>query len=61
MDKEVKNHKAQFDRMVEALEIHAKYNKLHNDLDAYLYDIIIWALQGEKKPNPESFGLKEHR
>lgn len=36
-----------------------KYNGIHNDLEAYLFDLTEWGM-GERKdmPKPEDFGLK---
>lgn len=47
------------ENMKEALEILKKYNRLRNDLDAYLYDVIEWALEGKLKPDPKNFEIKE--
>lgn len=47
------------ENMKEALEILKRYNRLRNDLDAYLYDIIEWALEDKPKPNPKNFGIEE--
>ena len=45
-------------RYEEAIRIVMKYNRLHNDLDAYLYEICEWAI-GEVplKPKAEDFGI----
>ena len=42
-----------------AIEEINKFNCIHNDLEAYLYDLASWGI-GEIKtrPNPEGFGLK---
>jgi len=40
-----------------ALDILKGLIPLHNDLDAYLHDIIDWALHNAKKPDPKDFGL----
>lgn len=41
-----------------ALEELKKYNRLHNDLDAYLLAVAEWGLmQKSKKPKPEDYGL----
>ena len=42
-----------------ALNETAKYNRLSNDTDAYLYDMYLWAIgrKGNKKPNPKDYGL----
>jgi len=43
----------------EALEILKKYNRLRNDLEAYLYYVIEWALGEGPKPNPKDYGIEE--
>jgi len=54
--------KQQSDKMRFALEQLKKYNQLRNDLDAYLFALIEWALgERDKKPNPESFGLEAEK
>lgn len=41
-----------------ALEILKKFNRLKNDTDAYLYEIILWGLgESNNKPNPEDYGI----
>jgi len=41
-----------------ALEETVKFNRLRNDLDAYLYDLYLWAADGNPKPDPKDFGLE---
>lgn len=37
-----------------------KYNKLHHDLDGYLFGIAEWGLgERNEKPDPENYGIKE--
>lgn len=37
-----------------------RFNRINNDLEAYLHDLAEWAIEGDgERPNPESFGLKE--
>ncbi|RZB34655.1 MAG: hypothetical protein SRB1_00423 [Desulfobacteraceae bacterium Eth-SRB1] len=36
----------------EALEAYQQFNRIRNDLDAYLYALGAWALSGESKPDP---------
>lgn len=44
----------------EALEEIQKYNRIGNDLDAYLYELTEWALGKQKdKPNPKDYGVGE--
>ena len=44
----------------EALEEIQKYNRIGNDLDAYLYELTEWALgKQEEKPNPKNYGVWE--
>ncbi len=47
------------DKMREALEILRLHNNLKNDHDAYLYDIIDWALfdYPKEKPDPKAYGV----
>jgi hypothetical protein len=43
---------------IEALEEIKKYNRLRNDLDAYLYEVADWGLGIRKEPpNPEDYGI----
>ena len=48
----------ELNRYTDAIEILMKHNPLKNDLDAYLYQICLWA-EGEcrLKPKPEDYGL----
>ena len=47
-------------KLKEALEAYHRFNPLHNDLEAYLWDMGEWALNDlEKKPDPEEFGLDD--
>ena len=56
------NGKEELQKMRFALEEIKKYNGLRNDLDAYLYELIEWALgEVDKKPKPESFGLEAEK
>ena len=45
-------------RAVEALEIIGTYNRIRNDLEAYLHDVIQWGQGRGPKPKPEDFGIK---
>lgn len=45
-------------REKEALEILKKFNRLRNDLDAYLYEVIEWGLGMASKPDPKRFGVE---
>ena len=46
------------EKAIEALEEIKKFNRLHNDLDAYLYEIANWGLGIIKdKPDKEDYGL----
>ena len=37
-----------------------KHNPIHNDLEAYLFDLAEWGMyKSEKRPLPKSFGLLE--
>ena len=40
-----------------ALNEYDKYNRLRNDLDAYLHYTYLWAVEGDKKPDPKDFGI----
>ena len=42
-----------------ALEEYTKYNGLRNDLDAYLYYMYKWAIDGKKRPDPKDYGLED--
>jgi hypothetical protein len=42
-----------------ALEIISRHNPLKNDHDAYLLAVCDWALFGDPKPDPASFGVEE--
>lgn len=43
-----------------ALKEIKKYNPLHNDLEAYLYDMAEWGMGNlEVRPSPSIFGLME--
>jgi hypothetical protein len=45
-------------RLVEAIGILRKFNPLHHDLDAYLFEVTEWALGKIKdKPNPKDYGI----
>ena len=41
-----------------ALNEYDKYNKMRNDLDAYLHYMFLWATEGDERPNPKDFGLE---
>jgi hypothetical protein len=41
-----------------ALNEYTKYNRLRNDLDAYLYEMYEWAIEGGKKTNPKDYGVE---
>ena len=45
-------------RAVEALKIIDKYNRINNDLDAYLNYVALWGQGRGPKPNPKDFGLE---
>jgi len=43
---------------VYALETIQHYNRVHNDLEAYLYDLAEWGMgKTDTKPDPGSYGL----
>ena len=43
-----------------ALQEINRYNRMHNDLEAYLFEIAKWGMgETEEHPKPESFGLLE--
>lgn len=45
-------------KAIEALEEIKKYNRLRNDLDAYLYEVTNWGLGiREKAPDPDDYGI----
>ena len=44
-------------RVFIALNEYDKYNRLRNDLDAYLHYTYLWAIENGEKPNPKDFGL----
>lgn len=47
-----------FDRSCDALCILIKYNRLHNDLDAYLHEVAQWGLgRSSTQPTLEAYGL----
>lgn len=47
------------ERADEALRELKKYNRIHNDLEAYLYEIIQWGLREQAiRPNPKDFGIE---
>ncbi len=47
-------------RQKEAFRILQKYNRLHNDRDAYLYEVVRWAtIPAISKPDPKDYGLEE--
>jgi len=54
--KRIKELEDKVANMKEALEINKKYNHIRNDLDAYLFDLIEWALGNEEKPEPYEEG-----
>ena len=41
-----------------ALNETVEYNFLRNDIDAYLYQMYLWAIEGEKRPDPKDYGLE---
>ena len=47
------------DKLIEALKAYQEYNKIRNDLDAYLYAMGEWALGpgGLTKPQKEDYGI----
>jgi hypothetical protein len=46
------------ERMTEALEIIKEFNNLKNDKDAYLFNLVEYALgETDEKPDPVNFGL----
>lgn len=45
-------------KAVNALKIIQEFNRLHNDKEAYLYEVAEWGLGARRtKPNPEDFGI----
>jgi hypothetical protein len=42
-----------------AIEIIAKHNRIKNDLEAYLYEVYLWAIEGGRKPDPKHYGLTD--
>ena len=41
-----------------ALMILKKYNPLHNDFEAYLFEITKWGLGETEKPDPKDYGIE---
>lgn len=46
------------DKAIKALKIIRAFNPLHNDTEAYLYDVAEWGLGLIDEPNPEDFGIR---
>lgn len=45
-------------RLEYAVEEHRKYNHIHNDLEAYLWEVIEYATgKTQEKPNRDDYGL----
>ena len=48
------------DRAYTAITILQKYNRIHNDLEAYLWEVAEWGSGIRKdKPNPKDYGVGE--
>ena len=42
-----------------AIKEHRRFNRLRNDLDAYLFEVTEYALgKRDEKPNPKDYGIK---
>ena len=52
--------KTEHEKAIEALQILKRYNRLRNDLEAYLFEIINYGLNfRSEKPNPNDYGIEE--
>ena len=49
----------EIERKTEALKILKHYNRMHNDLEAYLYHVAEWGLGLCPRPNPKHFGVED--
>lgn len=48
----------ELERAIEALKILLEFNRIRNDLDAYLFDIIQWGLGDiQDRPDKSDYGL----
>lgn len=43
---------------IEALKIINKFNRIRNDIEAYLYSIAEWGIGKAPKPDPKDFGIE---
>jgi hypothetical protein len=58
MQAELRAMSAALGMAVYALETIQHYNRVHNDLEAYLYDLAEWGMgKTDTKPDPGSYGL----
>ena len=50
--------KQTIDDLIKSLKEYQRFNRLHNDTDAYLYALGEYALgQSEEKPNADDYGI----
>mgnify|MGYP001605110672 CR=1 FL=1 len=48
----------QLQNAVAALEETNRFNSIHNDIEAYLFDVAEWGMgRGKEKPDPKVFGV----
>lgn len=47
------------ERTDEAFGILIKYNRISNDLGAYLFDVAEWGMGKRDRPNPADFGIEQ--
>lgn len=58
LSKDVSSLVADLEKAYAALHELQKWNRLHHDLDSYLFNIAEWGLgEIDEKPNPESYGV----
>ncbi len=50
-----------FNDAVEVLETIFHYNRVNNDLEAYLSDLALWGMGRMPKPDPKSYGIEEKK
>ena len=47
------------EKLTEALKEYNRFNRIHNDLEAYLFELGQWALgEVEDKPNRQDYGIE---
>jgi hypothetical protein len=47
------------EKAIEALKECRRFNKLQNDLEAYLFYMAEWALNNKMKPDPKNYGVRK--